>query len=748
MEKEQNPRSDWSARLISLFGLDEYGQENLPRVVRLTLLLFAVVLGAQATLDLAVWTYQWYLVTGKWYVAGVFGVITTTLMISVGRMIVVQAPMRRHQDIGAAFGRKTVVQESWLSRARPFEPFAIFIAFIGVIYVLTDYTALTSTVMTFQSEIEKQITRTESQQYQGLVDGAVQTTEQEFGRQIAAQEKEGVRTAAEANARTATDTDAYKKQRAVERASRVESHDAAISIQKETVQRSEQERNNELDEGAGVRVSGAGKFYRTKEANYIKQQEHLQKLQESKIQELRAFDAETLQHVAKKEAARDVIIADSAKAVQQLRSEMQAKVKALRSGPVGSVPGEWRVSRGFAAQKLALAQIESADKTGAMTEKRKENHYLMMIFGLMSVLLKIGLGRKVRDYFDPYAQAARGNEEAQNLLKAEGISDFAAYQRSPEIRDVRVILGDKQQELEMALAAYKMRLAKLAAPIAGSGRYRRLHTIQAQMSAAWVAVAEKTYAETCTLERKAREFGISDAADRMSGDAFWNVTADQLEELGWKETSAEQRAILEAAYEEALRRREEMFKEVRGIESEAARIAIGEYGTIVPNYQKLQQSKQGVLRAIESARLAAAQVVRSFDEEVPEAFDLEAFWRKLIKDLDLIALDKAREKFLEVKHEADRELAIVLQSSSSTLNGSARDMSYRRRREYSQKLLPIQEFIEDLEAVYADALPWIGDPRPFSGFWEVTEEKMLNLGWIPPSDDLTIQDLTRTTSRG
>jgi hypothetical protein len=739
MEKEQNSRSVWSARLISLFGLDEYGQENLPRVVRLTLLQFAVVLAAQATLDLVVWTYLWYLVTGKWYVAGVFGVIITALMISVGRMIVVQAPMRRQQDLGPAFPRKTGMQESWLSRARPLEPFAIFIAFIGVIYVLTDYTAMTSTVMTFQSEIEKQIARTESQRYQSLVDGAVQTAEQEYGRQIAAQEKEGARAAAEANARTATDTDAYKKQRAVERASRVESHDSAISIQKETVQRSEKERNVELDQGVGPRRAGAGDIYRTKEAIYIKQQEHLQKLQESKIQELRAFDAETLQHVAKKEVARDVIIADSAKAVQQLRSEMQAKVKALRSGPVGSVPGEWRVSRGFASQKLALAQIESADKTGAMTEKRQESHFLMMIFGLMSVLLKIGLGRKVRDYFDPYAQAARGNEEAQNLLKAEGISDFAAYARSPEIRDARVMLGDKQQELEMALAAFKMRLAKLAAPIAGSGRYRRLHTIQAQMSAAWLEVAEKTYVETCALERNAREFGISDTADRMSGYAFWNVTEDQLKELGWKEPSAEQLAILEAAYHEMFRRREEMFEKIRNIESEAVRIALGEYRTIITSYKKLQQSNQSVLRAIESARLAAAQVVRSFDEEASEAFDLEAFWRKLVKDLDLIALDKAREKFLEVMREADRELAIWLQSSESIINGSARDTSYRRRREYSQKLLPIQEFIEDLEAVYTDSLPWIGDPRPFSRFWEVTEEKMLDLGWVPPTDGLTIK---------
>jgi hypothetical protein len=268
------------------------------------------------------------------------------------------------------------------------------------------------------------------------------------------------------------------------------------------------------------------------------------------------------------------------------------------------------------------------------------------------------------------------------------------------------------------------------------------------MSAAWLEVAEKTYAETCTLERKAREFGVSDAADRMSGDAFWNVTADQLKELGWKEPSAEQLAILEAAYEEALRRREEMFKEVRGIESEAARIALGEYGTIVPNYQKLQQSKQSVLRAIESARLAAAQVVRSFDEEVPEAFDLEAFWRKLTKDLDLIALDKAREKFLEVKREADRELAIVLQSSESKISGSVQDTSYRRRREYSQKLLPIQEFIEDLEAVYTDAFPWIGDPRPFSSFWEITEEKMCDLGWAPSTSSKATQDLIRAASHG
>lgn len=747
METQGGPKRDILARFISLFGLDEYGQARLSRVARLTLAQFAIALFAVAMLDLVVWTYQWYLVTESWFMAVALGTIVTVLMLSISRMIVVQSPVRRQQDLRSLFGDAITVRDGRFSRLKVLTQPMLLVAFFALTYALTHYTALTFSVMTFKSEIEKQIALTESRGYQSLVDAAVEKTEREFGRQIAAQEKDGMLAAEQAGDRISVDIEAYKKQRAVERASRVDSHDAAILIQKEAVDRSEQERNIELDKGAGVRVSGAGKFYRTKEANHAKQQEYLHKLQEGKIQELRAFDAETLQHVARKEAGRDAVIADSAKAVQLLRSEMQTKIKQLRSGPVGSVPGEWRISRGFAAQKLALAQIELADKTGATTEKRQESHWLMMLFGFMSAILKIGLGSKVSRYFDPYIQAAQGNKEVEEELKTEGVDDFAAHVRPLENKMVRVLLGDKQQELEMALAAYKMKLAEFAAPITGSGRYRRLHTIQARMSDVWRDHVETVYANSCALSRRAREVGIA-VDDMMSGNAFWSVTADQLKELGWKEPSHEQLATLEAAYQEMFRRREEVFTQVRSIQAEAARIASGEYDTILPSYQKLRQSKEHTLLELESARLAAAQVVRSFDEDASEAFDLEAFWKKLTRDLDLIALDKAREKFLAVKREADRQLAIRLQSSESKISGSVHDTSYRRRREYSQDLLPIQVFIEDLEDRYADALPWIGDPRPFSSFWEITEEKMRDLGWDPPTSSKAMQDLIRTTSRG
>lgn len=745
MEKQKSPGWDWLGKLISLFGLDEYGQDNLSRSMRLTLAQFAIVLLVVALLDLVVWTYQWYLVTENVFMAGALGIIVTVLIVAVNRTILVQSPVHRKLGVSADGADKPSVP--WLSRLRFLAQPALYAAFIGLTIALTYFTALTFSVMMFKSEIEHQITRTESKAYQRLVDAAVEKTEREFGRQIEAQEKEGARAAEQASSRVSVDTEAYKKQRSVERASRTESHDAAIRIQKEAAERSEKERNSELDKGAGVRGSGAGKFYRTKDEIYAKQQEQLQKLHEAKIKELREFDAETLQHVAKKESARDAVIADSAKAVQSLRHDMQAKIKELRDGPVGSVPGEWRGSKGFAAQKMALAQIELDDKTGTTTEKRQESHWLMILFGLMSLILKLGLGSKVSAYFDPYAQAARGNKETIGSLSAEGIDDFAAYVRPPEIRDERMKLGDKQQELEMALAAYKMKLAEFAAPVAGSGRFRRLQTIQRQMSTTWREIVEKVYSEVCTQERQAREKGIGGRVERLSGDAFWNVTADQLKDLGWQEPSEEQLAILEAAYQEMFQQREEMFRKIWDIESEAQRIALGEYDTIIPGYQRLRQNMQCKLLANESARFVAAQVVRSFDEETPEAFDLEAIWRKLIKDLDLIALDKAREKFLGVTKELDQEFAITLQSTTATFNGTATDMSIRRRREYTQKLLPIQTFIEELEACYADAHPWIGDPRPFSKFWEITEQQMRDFGWVSPKD-IPISDLSKAAGLG
>lgn len=546
MDTQNGSRWNLLGRFISLFGLDEYGQENLPRSVRLTLVQFAIVLFAAAMIDLVVWTYQWYLVTENMFMAGALGAVVTVLITSISRMIVVQSPMRQRRKKRDLDGTDDV-SESWFSRVQILRQPALFAVFLGLTYALTHYTAVTFSVMIVNSEIEKQITLTESRAYETLVDNAIEKTEREYGRQIADLEKEGLRAAQEASARTSADTEAYKKQRAVERASRVESHEAAILIQKEVAQRSEQERNSELDEGAGVRVSGAGKFYRTKEANYAKQQEQLNKLQEAKIQELRVFDAETLQHVAKKESAREAIIADSAKAVQQLRSELRAKVKDLRNGPTGSVPGEWRVSRGFAAQKLALAQIELADKTGAMTEKRQESHWLMMLFGLMALILKIGLGSKVSAYFDPYAQAARGNEEAKEALRAEGIDDFVAFLRPEDVKVARSELGKRRQAFDGAYMKFQALAQATALPLGVGGRYRRLEVIQNMVKDAWFETAAEAFDALCNSERVFREDGF-DASGvpnslffaRVVGEsAPWFFPESELKAFGWREPDAE-----------------------------------------------------------------------------------------------------------------------------------------------------------------------------------------------------------------
>ena len=749
MDSQKSPKRDWLARLISLFGLDEFEQVEISRGTRTTLVSFALVLIAVATLELIGWTYRWYLVTDHYAMAIALGMMFAGAAVLLDRAIIVMSSKMRpslKSEIAQVFSKKDQSRDRFEAVLRAVKFPILFLARLGLLYALAYYTALPFSVLTFKSEIEKHLAVQESQNYTKLVDDAIQRAEHEIGRQIEARRLEGEQQAKELDARISTDVEAYKKQRAVERASRVESHDAAIQIQKETVERFEKERNVELDQGAGVRSSGAGKFYRTKDANYAKEQEQLRTLQTAKIQELRTFDEETLKHVTSKETGRDTVIAESAQAVQRLRSELQTKIKTLRNGPVGSVPGEWRVARGYAAQELALAQIERADMTGTTTRKRQESHWLMMAFGFMVVILKMGLGSKISTYYDPYAQAAGGNEGARKTLATTGIVDFAAYVRPTEIKLVHVELGEKRQAVEVAVIAFKMRLHDLAGPVPGSGRYRRRHTIQTRLHKAWTELVVPAHKELQELEQRAYEFGIVQSQE-VQVEQLWTISEAALQDFGWQPPTMEDQRSLETAFQKLVAQREQLLAEVRTIEAKASVIAHGSYEIVMRGFEQLCTSYEQRLFTIASQIVAAEAVVRAYDEAVP-AWDggspsnfLATFWQRLEEWMVLVALRKTREKFLEISRESDRQMAILLQDPTSTISQTPRSLSHQRRRDYDQKLLPLQVMIEQLEA-QCDVIPdWRSDPRPFSDFWEVDEARMLQLGWIAPRKNMTPKDL-------
>ncbi len=743
MEKQRGRRRDLLGWLISLFGLDEYGQDNLPRHVRTAQISFVLVLVAVATIELIGWTYRWHLVTDHLAMAIALGVIFAGAAVLLDRAIIVASSKVRpslKSEIAQVFSKNDAGDDRLEKMLRVVKLPILFLSRLVLLYALAYYTALPFSVLTFKSEIEKHLTVQESQNYTKLVDEAVQKTEREFGRQIEARRLEGEQQTKELSARAFADVEAYKKQRAVERESRVESHDAAIQIQKETVERSEKERNVELDQGVGPRKAGAGEYYYTKDASYAKEQEQLRALQTAKIQELRTFDEETLKHVASKEVGRDMVIAESVQAVQRLRSEMQTKIKELRNGPVGSVPGEWRVARGYAAQELALAQIEQADKTGTTTRKRQESHWLMMAFGLMVVILKMGLDSKISAYYDPYAQAAGGNGSARKMLATTGITDFVAYVRPTEVKLVCVELGEKRQALDRAFEAFTMRLHVLAGPVPASGRFRRLSTIQTQLQAEWLKLVAPAQKELLEFEQCAREFGIEKVVEGDLSRKSWVTSEEQLRELGWQSPTKDEQRNLEAAFQKLLTQREQLLAQTRSIAARAAEIALGAHETVMIGFEQLRSSREQQLLMIANQIVAAEAVVSAYDETVP-AWDggssgnfLTAFWQSLEERMVLVALRKTREKFLEIARESDRQMAIKLHMPASSAKDSPYSMSHERRLEYNEKLLPLQVLIEQLEA-RCDVIPdWLGDPRPFENYWQVTREQMVALGWIAPLD--------------
>ncbi len=696
-------------KLVSLFGLDEFGWETMTAWVRWQIRAMAGVLASVFLFEFAAWTYYWYLNLqvlgwGRAAVAPFFGAIFAGVALVLNASI---AGMWRTQ--------KSSLSESVMVGLR-----------VILIIALAYFMAGPLSVLKHDAQIRNWFDQQDDLNFKQVVEARATRVKAQFDEQISQKEVDIQREVTQITARFASDVAQIERQREADRKALVVSLDAAVKQQDAAVLSANEDRKLEREKGGVGRPSGEGRFFKSKQADYESAQKRLIEMQLANIEELRKFDVVTANRVQEKTTARDGQIKEltvTKNPVDALRLQLRAKIDEVRNRQPGSGLGESKVARDYAASQNALDHLEKVNT--ALKGERFNAIVLMMLLSFGLLAMKFMFGMKLRQYQDPVMQAAVGNVAAQQLLKAQGISDAQAHGRPDEVREARKKLIEATRALMAECAAMDRLLFDLVRPLP-VGVYRSAQNIERALRDAWQVKLLPARDAFVVESRRVTEAGydvsgipvvLKDLPSRWAADQPSFVGEQDLIAVGWVKPDAEMRSALELAQKGVLDLQRNILEKVRTIRMAFEVLKLQPHEDLLRAFRELHQEHAASLAQMLSEHAAHEQTLRDFAEDIRGPHASEAsleIWSELELEAAKCALRAGRRAFEGKRDALDNEFALLV----CTINASTPlpVLVRRRRSEWLTQLAPILAAVQACEDVYFDrglsAPPWLPmDPR-------------------------------------
>lgn len=550
-------------RLISLFGLDEFGWETMSDSVKWTLRAMTFLLASVFVFEFMAWSYGWYLRLklfgwAQIPTAVLFGAIFAGVALLLNIAIVSRNEWRpRNFASRVALIQGLPAPESAAPYPRGFSwltPYRLFVvARVVIILGLALFMAGPVSQLSLYDTTNVALDKEEGESYQRLVDAEVQRVTAQYKNPIDQAAVELQRDVSQINARVAEDVANEERLRSKERAELIAAVlDPAVKQQEALVTAADEDRRQERNKPVGGRIAGAGKVYRSKNDDFEAAQRKLQDIRTANAERLTVFGRETARRIKEKNDARDEQITRLTvreNPTEKLNRELRDKIAAIKSGPRGTVRGEWKVARDYQSREKVLDQLEKVNP--AVARERRNAILLMMLLNLGLLLIKFLSNHRLSPYYDPLIQAAEGNPIAIKLIKDQGISNPQAAMLPDEVLVLRYALIDARESVSRELEALDELFRELARPLQ-SGLYRTRASIEHELRRVWHTQLKPKLQDLHRLSARAAQspFNLSGIPPIASEGSRWLltdpwiVTEMELAELGWIEPSEEQRMQL------------------------------------------------------------------------------------------------------------------------------------------------------------------------------------------------------------
>jgi len=306
------------------------------------------------------------------------------------------------------------------------------------------------------------------------------------------------------------------------------------------------------DESAGrySGMAGIGPRVQAMEASKAAAVQELAQIREAQQAALVEFDKETDAQVVVLTQTRDSAVATTSSTYQtridKLVADKKAKLDQIRGmiNPAeldklaAQYSGTWREARGF------LAMMEELDR---MAEDSSTVYWsiwgariFLAIMSIMVIGMKLMFPLDVIRSYSLSAQAAAGNEEAQQVAQGMGYGDFTAFATTPDVRAALEQIDDARRAVHQGLLKFQGELAKLARP-QDNNLCMPIDQIRAGLQTWWVHNMIELMDELSRTEMAAKRRGITvpewtqlgDLEDPRQNKKPWEVDESTLRPFGW-----------------------------------------------------------------------------------------------------------------------------------------------------------------------------------------------------------------------
>lgn len=158
----------------------------------------------------------------------------------------------------------------------------------------------------------------------------------------------------------------------------------------------------------------------------------------------------------------------TAKEIAQLQKDQAKEVAGLaklsNQQLAKKYGGKWQVSRGYLAQGEILEELAQKEKT--VWWRLFAISLFFIVLDLLPMLMKLMVGERLANYNSTLAQAAAGNMDAWDMLKADGYTEeqIGEFTRASEVRQAEANVRDRQLAMLIEHDRLQARVARLCKP--------------------------------------------------------------------------------------------------------------------------------------------------------------------------------------------------------------------------------------------------------------------------------------------
>lgn len=546
-------------RLPDVFLLTPWGKEENPlytQTVRGYTILLRVYLAAIAAFETYTWSASFgYALTSAaavWLLTGVMVIATLV----VDRSLLVMDTTARETVITPPPSAQPVVEpwwHEWYNAVRrkfgltpiPFqgERYSIWSQVVreyqrdprfrrqammrfAIVLAISVVNAVPFELKVFQSEINAVIQTTEIARLSSLRETATATTRtrhDELMRDEQAQERASI-------TRLTND-------RAQARQDMVARHNAELTRLRNEANRLGSAATNESAGRGPSGQRGAGGTYEALRRDATEASERVRAYEATAHHEQTDFDRETV--------TRRSEIENQARARRStLNGELETRLAHVRSPAFAQEHRvEWEQPRGFLARFSALRALEHQDASVRVTVWGLR--CFTVFLGLMFLLLKARAPREFEAYHSVARQAAAGHPGAREQMRRLGVVDFKTHAHDIGVKGLLLEWHALCVDTMEKVHNLETEVRELAIKREEGNWALDLNAIRSELRKYFLADIAPMFRRLSTLESAAANAGLENvrwpfslnygADPRFNDERLWNVTPEQLTELGWED---------------------------------------------------------------------------------------------------------------------------------------------------------------------------------------------------------------------